>query len=193
MKKTIAFTLTALLMLSLVSCNAESNKPTLVTESGTNVSGATAEPPETSALETNATETFAIGDTVSVGDWNVTVNSFEFLDSIANGDYFSFNPDDGNKYAVANVTVKNVGSSSNTFLKSYSAKDGVSIKYDGQYTYSSTHLLGLDTDLHDQTLNPLTEFSGIIAFSVPNEVVESDGPLTLNLKCDRTEMIINLR
>lgn len=188
MKKTITIILAALLTLSLFSCSQESNKPVLVTEGDSN-SNKTTE----SQTETEAPKTFAIGDTISISDWNITVNSFEFLDSIANGDYFSFTPDDGNKYAVANITVKNVGNSSKTFLQSFSSKDSISIQYDGQYTYSSTNLLGHDADLHSKTLNPLTEVSGIIAFSVPNEVAESDGSLALNLQCDRIEMIINLK
>ena len=192
MKKTITIIFAAILTLSLFSCSQESNKPVLITEGDSN-SNKTTESQTESQTETEAPKTFAIGDTVSISDWNVTVNSFEFLDSIADGDYFSFKPDDGNKYAVANITVKNVGNSSKTFLQSFSSKDSISIQYNGQYTYSSTNLLGHDADLHSKTLNPLTEVSGIIAFSVPNEVAESDGSLALNLKCDKIEMIINLK
>ncbi len=70
---------------------------------------------------------------------------------------------------------------------------GVKIIYDGTYEYSSSNLLGYDKDLHDKQLNPLTELNGIIAFSVVNEVKDSNKPLVVRIVNNNVKLNIKLR
>ena len=80
---------------------------------------------------------FMIGDTTSLGDWEITLDSVEFKDSIP-GSLGRFLPDDGNTYLYALVTVTNLGTSPATFLKSFSVQ-GVDITtdilYDNTFTF----------------------------------------------------------
>ena len=124
---------------------------------------------------------YAIGDKVTVGNWEITVESFDVKDQVP-ASYGSFKPDSGNKYVVVNLEVKNNGSSMETFWPTVSfGKDYVKaiIAY-GEYTFSSSQLLGHEDDLHDTALNPLSSKKGIIAFSVAEEAAIS-GELQLKI------------
>lgn len=127
-------------------------------------------------------ETLSLGETGTLGDWEVTVSKIEFLDSIQNGDFISFNPDEGNKFAVVSLTISNQGKESDTFLPSIGMGDDVSAKilYGDGYEFSSTYLLGYELELHDASLNPLSSKDGIIAFEVPQQVVDdTESPLSI--------------
>lgn len=122
-----------------------------------------------------------IGDMItSFSGWEITVDSIEIKDRVADNEYFGYTPDEGNRYVVVNLTVKNVSKDASTFYSSFSFNTvGMKIVYDDKYEYSSSMLITIDNDLHDKTLNPLTSVSGFIAFSVTEEALSSDAPLTL--------------
>lgn len=138
---------------------------------------------------------YQVGDKVALNDWHITVDKFKFAKSIKNGEYFKFKPDDGCQYAVCYLTIKNMGTEADTFLNYYTVFENNSIKllYDETYYYSPTELLGHADDLHFKTCNPLVEVSGIIAFSVPDEVVESDKPLVLKITDNNNTYGVSIR
>lgn len=190
MKRLLVSLLSLICVLTLSSCDNLTNTPMLVTTENTESDVA-----DTSGNSQNDDEkTFNLCDTVKVNNWNITVNSLEYKKSIPNGEYFEFTPDSGNKYAVANITIKNIGTSADTFLNTFSlTSNSVNLIYDDKYNYSSCRLLGSDDDLHDKTCNPLTEVTGIIAFQVPEEVESSDKPLHLTIVDKSTNLIVKIR
>lgn len=135
-----------------------------------NVSGLKAEP---SASE-DTQKTHSTGDTVTIDTWEITLNSVEVLEQIDNT-YGYFSPEDGSKYVVANVTVKNTGTQSETFLPAIYLGDDVKAKITYlDYEFSSSQLLGYQDDLHSATLNPLSSKTGIIAFEIADEAVSAN-------------------
>lgn len=137
----------------------------------------------------------SIGDSSTLNDWAITVSNFYYTDKIDISAYTFYQPDDGNQYAVAEVQVTNNGKESNTFLPSFSTGNDVRAKiyYAGEYEYSSTVLLGVNEDLHDSTLNPLTSKDGIIVFSIPDTVVNGEDSLVLTLSAGHDEISFSLR
>jgi len=131
--------------------------------------------PTTTAQTPNST-----GDTVDIGNWRITFDSYEISDSIK-AKFGSFVPDEGNMYFIAYLTVSNRGKNADTFLQSFSVNTDIRMKaiYEGEYEFSSTNLLAHDEDLHDKMLNPLSSKSGIVAFSMPEEVVDSPESLVI--------------
>lgn len=118
-----------------------------------------------------------IGDIITIDDWEITLNSFYVTDSIKNSEYTSYEADEGSKYVVVDLTVKNLGTKANTFVEYISLtneKVTCKIIYQNKYEYSSTNLLAYDNDLHHTTLNPLESYTGILAYSVVDEAAQSN-------------------
>lgn len=210
MKKILALLLVTVLALSFVGCETagtESSSSSSETSSSSAVSET--ESSETESSETPSSEAeessesseseessaIALGEKGTLGDWEVTVSKVEFLDTIKDGDFLNFTPEEGNKFAVVSVTIANQGKSSDTFLPSVGFGDDISTKllYADGYEFSSTYLLGYDLDLHDSTLNPLSSKDGIIAFKVPQQVVDdAESPLLIQFDGPAT-VTFNLR
>lgn len=57
---------------------------------------------ESSNSEVN---TYKIGDIIKTENWEITVNSVKALIEVKS-DYVAFKPDEGNKYIIADVSVK---------------------------------------------------------------------------------------
>nr|DAQ76826.1 MAG TPA: protein of unknown function (DUF4352) [Caudoviricetes sp.] len=130
-----------------------------------------------------------------LGDWGINVKSMEIVDSIPNGEYLSFVPEEGNSYLVIAMSATNNGKKAGTFLPSYSIGNQVSSKllYGDGYEFSATNLLGYDQELHDAYLNPLSSKEGVIAFEVPQAVSSSDDQILLRLKGEGKEIIYKIR
>lgn len=136
----------------------------------------------------------SVGEMTTLGDWEITLNSYEVTDSIK-ATYGSFSPDEGNKYVSVELTIKNIGTTADTFLPSFSFgnKDiSAKIKYQEKYEYTASNLLAHDSDLHDKTTNPLSSLTGIIAFEIIEEAAISD-ELTFVLTLGKDEVIYNLK
>ena len=136
-----------------------------------------------------------IGTKSSLGDWNITIDSFEWTDSIAADYAGSFKPDDGNQFAVVHTTVYNAGKSADIFLPSYSSGADVKTKvlYGDGYEFSSSSLLGYSRDLHDTHVNPLSTTSGVIVFEIPNSVVDDSGDLFIEFSASDCAVRYQLR
>lgn len=135
-----------------------------------------------------------IGKEGTLGDWSITVTSAEATDSIA-ADYGSYTPDDGNKYFSVSVSVTNNSKTAETFLKSYSLSTDLQAKllYGDGYEFSATQLMGYKKSLHNETLNPLSNKEGVIAFEIPNDVADSDKKLVLQFTINNKSLKFKVR
>ncbi len=152
------------------------------------------EEPQESAEESDA-EIFQMGSTATLGEWEISVTDFAFTTTIDNG-YGSFVPDDGSQYGVVHVTVTNTGKTAATFLSSFginSSNTHAKILYADGYEFSPTTLLGYDGDMHDTSLNPLASKSGQIAFEMPESVVNSTEPLSVEFSTMLDDVTFALR
>lgn len=170
----------------LVACSSAGNTSANIPSETITAAAAEANTETTAETTVEVTETsthvepennsLSVGQMAVVGDWEIILDSFEITDAIDNT-FGSFVPADGNKYVVANITVKNTGTSADTFIGSYTfGSDDIKSKilYQGKYEYSGTNLLGHSDDLHNKSLNPLTSLTGILAFEIVDEAANSE-------------------
>ncbi len=146
------------------------------------------------AATTQAVTIAVMGDAVTLGNWEITVDSVEVKDKImAAGGYGSYTPDKGNKYVVIHMTVKNTGKEMDSFLPSFSSVNDVraDVLYQDDYSFSASQLLGESDDLHDSSVNPLSQKTGYIAFEIAEDAANS-GELELRLTQGEDEARIAL-
>ena len=190
MKKTLALVLCAMLAISLSACS--SNPPTDTSAAPpANTTAATTTAPTAS----DAMPVAEFGVMQPFGDWEITVNSAEFVDEIAASSFTTYKADEGNQYVVVNMTAKNVGTSADTLIKMFSLPGDASAKivYDDVYEFAGSTLLGHSDDLHGSQTNPLSEKTGILVFSVSGEAIESDKDLVFQLKQGKNLLTYSLR
>lgn len=132
-------------------------------------SGSTTE--STSEKESNV----VFGQEGTSSNMSLKVNSFEERNEIATaGGYASYKPDDGGKFALVSVTLKNVGE------KSVSTSHGYFKLIHGTIEYSPSTLVISGTEekfFTFESMNPGLESTGFIAFQVPTDFVTSDAQL----------------
>lgn len=180
MKRIIAPFLAALLISSLCACTSTSPIPSTSAgnESNDSLSQSPSPTPDSTPEITPEPNTvLSVGEMTTLGDWEITLDSFEVTDSIPNGQFLKFTPDEGNLYVVTTLTIKNTGTKANTFIKSFAFENTditSKIMYQEKYEFSSSNLLGHSDELHDASLNPLSSKTGILAYSVVKEAAESD-------------------
>lgn len=166
-------------MLSLTDDNASPANGTATTD------------PNKTEPNTNTQVPAAEPDTL--GDWEITCNSFEVTEAISSGTFTEFKADDGNLYAVVTLTVKNVGNEANTFLPLLAIGDDITAKITYKdYEYTASNLIGYDDDLHYKQLNPLSSATGVIAFQIVKDVAQS-GELNLVLTCGSKTLTYELK
>ena len=136
-----------------------------------------------------------IGDSATLGDWEISVSDFYFTERIDDSSFSYFQADDGNQYAVVGAKIVNNGKEADTFLPLIGFDDDVSatLYYIGEYKYTPTSLLGLGKDLSSQTVNPLASKEGIIVFSVPGSIANDDSTFSLTLSLGRDEVTFSLQ
>lgn len=113
-----------------------------------------------------------LGDTVTLNDWEVTVENYRF-DTKSSG---------GTTTMYADVTVKNMSEHIESF-GSYDAFDAeseimVEAVYDGKYQY----YFRLKDRYFNSTFQPLESYSGTMEFEVPEEIIDSDKSLAINVR-----------
>lgn len=126
-------------------------------------------------------QTYNVGDSVVLKDWEIIVTDFKIVDSISEN-YGKFSPDEeGNKYAQVFVSVTNNGKQTDRFLPSYGYGDDVNAKllYGDGYEFSATNLLGYSNEMHDSTINPLSSKTGEIVFNISEVVANSEDEILL--------------
>jgi hypothetical protein len=114
------------------------------------------------------------GTAYVLGDWEVTVNSVEFISKIPMS-YLAFDAGDGNVYAVINATVTNKGKESAQFQESFAFGEWVDIKllYDNDYEYSPVNLLGYDNSFDNISIPALSTKTANIVIKTP-ELIQND-------------------
>ena len=117
-----------------------------------------------------------VNEKVIAGEWEITISSIEAVDEVwfesSLGRRFH-KPDDGNKFVVFNVAIKNNYDVALSLLNSTLLR----VTFDDQYIYGSYQLLGNPNDLISATIQPLATRTGFLAFQVPDEVINSENPL----------------
>lgn len=152
--------------------------------------------PETSEVQDSSTNSvLMLNEEGVLEDWSITVTNIEITDYIKENDYAGFNPGDGNKYLVIEISVMNNGKSASTFLPSFGDGDSVSAKilYQNDYEFSSTNLLGYNRGMHDSTINPLSTKTGVIAFEIPDSVAFSENELLLVISVGNKNLQFKIR
>jgi len=134
------------------------------------------------------------GETYKIGDWEITVNSVEIVSEVQKI-FGTYEPEEGSKCIVAELTVKNVGKEMNTFLPYFGTSNDLSVSIQiGSYTFKAVDPITLlsDDNLQATKLNPLESSTGIIVFSVAEEALESadDIILTFSLKRESLSFLI---
>ena len=174
MKKVIAIMLAA--MVCLTSCAASDGGNASTPGQGTGTSTSTPAPTAEPTPEPTPVPNNKAGDTVTLGDWEITLVGCEITEKIQSGAYSSFKADDGNRYVVVRLTIKNTGTTAGRFLPMVSMGSSVRAKllYQGEYEFSATNLLGHSEELHDKSLNPLSSAEGVIAFQIAEDAAVAD-------------------
>ena len=125
-----------------------------------------------------APEFEAIAETIST--WEITLTDFNFADDVEASWLTSYTPEDGCQFAVANLTVTNMGRTAEIFAPIIAINNDITVKIIyGEYEYTATYLIGGDENLLNKQFNPLVSVSGIIVFNVPEAVYNSEEPLVL--------------
>ncbi|WP_164473180.1 DUF4352 domain-containing protein [Clostridium sp. E02] len=186
--------LVSLLCVATITATACGSKATA--EKGENTSKAevtTSE--ETTEAETEAvSETIPLGESAKIGEWTVTVNNMQILDTVPDT-YGQFNPDEGNKYLLITLTASNEGKKADTFLSTFPMEDDISAKvlFGDGYEFSQTNLLGYTKSIVSSSVNPLSSKEGNIAFKIPDSVGSSEDPLTLVFTCGNETLNFSIR
>jgi len=147
------------------------------------------------AFEPSILISYEIGDTISINNWDVTLDSFEFVDNVTDG-IMRFNPPDGNKYLYAIVTVTNMDSKPRTFLPLYPTSTDIKVDllYNNEFTFTITNLMAYNNQLDFMTqTNPLAPSTGALIFSIADSAVDSDELLCLRIISGKQEEHFRLK
>lgn len=147
------------------------------------------------AAETETeTETETEAPVQQIADWKITFDGFSFTDRI-DDEFMYFSPDQGNQYLTVSLSVENTGKKAGTFLPSIAFENDTTatVYYADEYEYQPTGLLGYSDCLNASTINPLASKDGILAFSVPDLVADSDEPLKIVIAAGEEEIEFELR
>lgn len=119
----------------------------------------------------------------TVGSWEVSVNNFDFFETVDINLLYEYQANEGSQYCVINLTAKNIGPELDVFLPvlAYGDDTTASLEWSG-YTFARSELFMSEDNFSSESLNPLVSASGDIVFEVPDEAVTSDMPLILVIK-----------
>lgn len=111
-----------------------------------------------------------LGTDVEIDSFSIRINSGAEKDRIySDSGYFYYDPEEGAKYIVLSISVKNIDKTMESFQVSnfqLYTSDGV--------RYSPSSLIMADDFFYIESMNPGIEKSGYVAFQVPQEVSISD-------------------
>lgn len=200
MKKLLLVSLLCVATITATACGSkataekgENTSKAEVTEETTEVE--TTEEETTTEAETEAvSETIPLGESAKIGEWTVTVNNMQILDTVPDT-YGQFSPDEGNKYLLITMTASNEGKKAESFISTFPMDDEISAKvlFGDGYEFSQTNLLGYTKSIVGSTVNPLSSKEGNIAFEIPESVSTSEDPLNLVLTCDKETLHFSIR
>ena len=129
-----------------------------------------------------------------ISNWEVTIRDFRFEDYIDINAFRRYVPAENCQYAILDLTVKNLGKEMDTFLPIISFGDDVELHLIcGEYVYTRSVVFLSDEDIFAELLNPLAQASGIVPFEVPQEIIESDVEIFLEITADGEKAAIPIR
>lgn len=152
--------------------------------------------PEPTGTPAPKEKKLALGKKGSVGDWDIRVKKAEIKTKIKNGQYRVFEPDKGEKFVSITATVRNKGKEKTSFLPRVGYKDKMltaTLYYKEKYKYQPLELLSYDKDLVGAQVNPLSNKSGIIVFSVPKKVAKAKSKLILKIGTSSENVTYSLK
>lgn len=137
-----------------------------------------------------ASDYLSIGDTVTIDNFEFTVNSAKFTDILGDKSQpysFYITADSGTVFLILDVNLKNLESESKILISKIYIKEDESstyakLIYDGQYRYDPYDTLGSFNDCIQMAYDPLIPENKNIIFSLPEEVKTSEKPLVLELR-----------
>lgn len=120
------------------------------------------------------------GTAVTLGTWEVTLQSNTITKSFQEGDY-SYEAGSGSQYVRANLTIKNVGSKPASFFSTKGLTDDNTIVRITDSSHKDFYLCSAapnDTKcLNDAFLKPGESKDGELIFEVPDQVLQKSDPL----------------
>lgn len=129
---------------------------------------------EPEEVEESTSDTIPIGDQGVSEDLELTINEVGETSKISEGDFISYEPDSG-KYALVNVTLKNIGSSS------VSLHNGMFKLHTGEAEYNPTTLIGLNNNyISFESINPGLDITGNLVFNVPDDLSVEKGTIVFS-------------
>lgn len=122
---------------------------------------------------------YKVGETAVLDNWEITLNTTSFEQSVEDT-FFSSSADEGNKFLVLNLSVKNNGTTAEHFTYLI---DGVNVKayYNEKYEYNSV-LTSIDGDLSSSSVEPLASSEGFVVIEMPDSVVEAPESIVVEMK-----------
>ncbi|WMI82030.1 DUF4352 domain-containing protein [Anaerotignum sp. MB30-C6] len=122
---------------------------------------------------------YKVGETAVLDNWEITLNTTSFEQSVEDS-FFSSSADEGNKFLVLNLSVKNNGTTAEHFTYLI---DGVNVKayYNEKYEYNSV-LTSIDGDLSSSSVEPLASSEGFVVIEMPDSVVEAPESIVVEMK-----------
>lgn len=183
------------LTLLLAGCSSPAKDIAETVKNVTNNSDPTSTPEPTGTPAPKETK-LALGKKGSIGDWDIRVKKAEIRTKIKNGKYRVFEPDKGEKFVSITATVRNKGKEKSSFLPRVGYKDKMltaTLYYKEKYEYQPLELLSYDKDLVGTQVNPLSNKSGIIVFSVPKKVAKAKGKLLLKIGTSTENVTYSLK
>lgn len=140
--------------------------------------------------ETPEAAAYGVGEKFTLGEWGITLDSFEF-DQKVSDKYLSSSVEEGNKYLILNYTVENTASEAKNFTAMF---QGIGMKavFQDKYEYDYGITL-IDGDLSKESIKPLASKTGFVVMEVPDLVATSEDSLIVNIDDKGEKAQIKLR
>ena len=143
--------------------------------------------PSNNKPSTKQKKTQNIGETFVLGDWEITLNSFDYVSRISNDGFGYYPADDGSQYLRLNFIITNNGTDSKQFDEWLGNSEiDTTLIYDEEYSYQSASFLSLSGYLKDTYFKPLADTESFLAFEIPDKIVESDKSLEVKFDFNKT-------
>ena len=183
------------LTLLLTGCSSPAKNIAETVKNVTSNATPTPEPTPTGTPAPKETK-LKLGKKGSIGDWEIRAKKAEVKTKIKNGKYRVFEPNKGEKFVCITATARNKGKEKSSFLPRVGYKDKMltaTLYYKGKYESQPLELISYDNDLVGAQINPLTNKTGIIAFSVPKKVAKAKNKLILRIGTSKEYIAYSLK
>ena len=150
---------------------------------------------ELQAEPTISQEVFEIGETATIDNWEITVNSFEFKDMILDGRW-EFAANDGHQFLYVDLTVTNIDTTPRNFINQRARGNDLlvtSAEYDDDFTFGLMRLRNYGNAIVDMQIAPLATSTGAVTYHVADRVAASNSLLQISFLHISGEVIFNLR